>query len=192
MSFVVAGALCFAELGTVIPRSGGEYIYILETFSRHSVFWGELPAFLCSWTYLLVLKPAVCAVIIMTCAEYAIEPFSATIGLHELDESDKRTVIKLLAVMFLAIITYINLMSTKLYVHINNVFTYGKLAACLLIIGVGIWQLAIGNTANLSSGFVGTTSDPGRIALAFYNGLWAYDGWASVTILTEEIKNPEK
>lgn len=165
---------------------------MLETFRPHNVFWGELPAFLCSWTYLLVLKPAVCAVIIMTCAEYAIQPFSDLIGLHELDGSDQRTIIKLLAIMFLLAITYINLVSTKLYVHINNVFTYGKLAACLLIILLGIWQLTIGNTANLSSGFAGTTSDPGRIALAFYNGLWAYDGWASVTILTEEIKNPEK
>lgn len=176
----------------MIPRSGGEYIYLLETFSKHHRFWGQLPAFLCSWTYLMVLKPAACAVIIMTCAEYAIQPFSEVIGLKELDADSQKTVIKLLSIMFLGVITYINLVSTKLYLKINNLFTYGKLGACFLIIGVGVWQLAIGNTANLSSGFVGTTTNPGNIALAFYNGLWAYDGWSSVTILTEEIKNPEK
>lgn len=84
------------------------------------------------------------------------------------------------------------MVSTKLYLQINNLFTYGKLAACFLIIGVGIWQLAVGNTRNLQNGFIGTTTNPGEIALAFFNGLWAYDGWSSVTILTEEIKKPEK
>lgn len=84
------------------------------------------------------------------------------------------------------------MVSTKLYLQINNIFTFGKLFACFVIIGAGIYELAIGNTANLSSGFTGTTTNPGNIALAFYSGLWAYDGWTSVTILTEEIKNPEK
>lgn len=83
-------------------------------------------------------------------------------------------------------------MSTKLYIKINNLFTFGKLSACFIIIGAGIYQLIIGNTENLQNGFTGTTTNPGHIALAFYNGLWAYDGWTSVTILTEEIKNPEK
>lgn len=52
--------------------------------------------------------------------------------------------------------------------------------------------MSIGNTKNLQSGFQGTTTNFGFIALAFYSGLWAYDGWSSVTTITEEIKNPEK
>lgn len=43
----------------------------------------------------------------------------------------------------------------------------------------------------MSSGFAGTTTSPGSIALAFYSGLWAYDGWSSVTTVTEEIQKPE-
>lgn len=82
--------------------------------------------------------------------------------------------------------------SVKLYVRINNIFSFCKVIACLVVIGGGIYQLAIGNTKNLESGFEGTTSSPGHIALAFYNGLWAYDGWSSVTTVTEEIKRPEK
>lgn len=188
----ILGALCFAELGSVIPRSGGEYIYLLETFSKHHRFWGQLPAFLCSWTYLLMLKPAACAVIIMTCAGYSIQPFATLIGLSEMDAASEQTIIKLLSIMFLCIITYINLVSTKLYLQINNLFTYGKLGACFLIIGIGIWQISIGNTSNLSSGFTGTSTKPADIAMAFYNGLWAFDGWSTVTILTEEIKRPER
>lgn len=90
------------------------------------------------------------------------------------------------------IITYINLSSVKLYVRINNFCSFGKVLASLIIIFCGVYELAIGNTKNLSSGFKGTTTNPGHIALAFYNGLWAYDGWSSVTVVTEEIKKPEK
>lgn len=76
-------------------------MYLLKTFAPQHRFWGQLPAFLCSWTYLLVLKPAACAVIIMTCAEYSIQPFSAMLGLKEMDESSQRMIIKLMSVMLL-------------------------------------------------------------------------------------------
>lgn len=64
--------------------------------------------------------------------------------------------------------------------------------ASLIVIFGGIYTIALGHTSNLSSGFDGTTTQPGQIALAFYSGLWAYDGWSSVTVISEEIKKPEK
>lgn len=90
------------------------------------------------------------------------------------------------------IITYINFTSVKLYVRINNVFSVCKLIVCIVVICIGIYQLAIGNTKNLDNPFEGSTRNPGFIALAFCNGLWAYDGWSSITTITEEIKAPEK
>lgn len=93
---------------------------------------------------------------------------------------------------FSVIITYINLRSVKLYVLINNFCSFGKVFACLIVIAGGIYKLAGGHTENLASGWSGTTNHVGHIALAFYNGLWAYDGWSSVTIVTEEIKRPER
>lgn len=70
--------------------------------------------------------------------------------------------------------------------------SFGKVFACLIVIAGGIYKLAGGHTENLENGFAGTTTHVGHIALAFYNGLWAYDGWSSVTIVTEEIKRPER
>lgn len=93
---------------------------------------------------------------------------------------------------FAGIITYINLRSVKLYVRINNFCSFGKVFACLIVIIGGIYKLAGGHTENLANGFAGTTTHVGHIALAFYNGLWAYDGWSSVTVVTEEIKRPER
>ena len=66
--FLVAGALALAELGTFIPKSGGEYPYIYEAF-------GPIPAYLFSWTAILVLKPSAMAIITLTCSEYVLDPF---------------------------------------------------------------------------------------------------------------------
>ncbi len=39
---------------------------------------------------------------------------------------------------------------------------------------------------------IGTTKKPLGVALAFYSGLWAYDGWNSLNTVTEELKNPKR
>lgn len=63
--------------------------------------------------------------------------------------------------------------------------------ACIVVILGGIYQICMGKGRGVP-GFEGTTNEVGKIALAFYNGLWAYDGWVSVTLVTEEIKRPER
>lgn len=52
------GALCFAELGTIVPRSGADYAYLMEAFSSTHKLWGPLPSFVCAWIYVLFLRPA--------------------------------------------------------------------------------------------------------------------------------------
>jgi amino acid transporter len=45
---------------------------------------------------------------------------------------------------------------------------------------------------NMSNSFANTQSDVSLFALAFYNGLWAYDGWNNLNYVTEEIVNPQR
>lgn len=66
--FCVPGALCFAELGTMITKSGGEYPYLMEAF-------GPIPAFLFSWTSLIVMKPSSFAIICLSFSEYVCAAF---------------------------------------------------------------------------------------------------------------------
>lgn len=66
--FCVLGALCFAELGTMITKSGSEYPYLMEAF-------GPIPAYLFSWTSLIVMKPSSFAIICLSFSEYACAPF---------------------------------------------------------------------------------------------------------------------
>jgi L-type amino acid transporter 9 len=70
------------------------------------------------------------------------------------------------------IITYINLSSVKLFIKLNNIFGVAKVAACFVVIIGGLYQLTLGNTENLKSGFEGTNLRFGAIALSLYNGLW--------------------
>jgi amino acid transporter len=74
------GALAFAELSAVVPRSGAEYAYFLEAFGPLHSYFGQLPAFVCAWVFVFVLRPAEVAVIILTFAEYFVQPISPYFG----------------------------------------------------------------------------------------------------------------
>uniref|UniRef100_A0A3P8PMU3 b(0,+)-type amino acid transporter 1 n=1 Tax=Astatotilapia calliptera TaxID=8154 RepID=A0A3P8PMU3_ASTCA len=170
------GALCYAELGTMITKSGGEYPYFMEAF-------GSIVAYLYSWTTIMVLKPSSFAIITLSFAEYASTPFYPGC-------SPPLIVTKCLAAAAILIITSINCLSVKLASYVQNFFTAAKLIIILVIVGAGIVLLAQGKTENFSNAFDGTATSFGAIGLAFYNGLWAYDGWNQLNFITEELKDP--
>lgn len=67
------GALVYAELGSVVPRSGGEYVYFMEAFGPLHKFWGPLPGFLYSFVIVLLVRPVELAAIALTSADYLVE-----------------------------------------------------------------------------------------------------------------------
>ncbi|XP_038610636.1 B(0,+)-type amino acid transporter 1 [Tachyglossus aculeatus] len=170
------GALCFAELGTMITKSGGEYPYLMEAF-------GPIPAYLFSWTSLIVIKPSSFAIICLSFAEYVAAPFYPGC-------EPPSIVIKCLAAAAIMIITTVNALSVKLGSYVQNFFTAAKLIIVAVIIISGIVLLAQGNTKTFENSFDDTKVSLGAISLAFYNGLWAYDGWNQLNYITEELKNP--
>ncbi|XP_074149336.1 B(0,+)-type amino acid transporter 1 isoform X1 [Sminthopsis crassicaudata] len=170
------GALCFAELGTMITKSGGEYPYLMEAF-------GPIPAYLFSWTSLIVIKPTSFAIICLSFAEYVAVPFYGSCKPPEL-------VVKCLAAAAILVITTVNALSVKLGSYVQNFFTAAKLVIVAIIIISGIVLLAQGKTKNFENSFEDSHVSVGAISLAFYNGLWAYDGWNQLNYITEELKNP--
>ncbi|CAI9585315.1 unnamed protein product [Staurois parvus] len=62
------GALCYAELGTTFPSSGGEYYYIKRAL-------GSIPAYIFLWCSVIFLRPAVITVQALMFAEYTTQPF---------------------------------------------------------------------------------------------------------------------
>ncbi|CAL8101850.1 unnamed protein product [Orchesella dallaii] len=191
--FSMIGALSFAELGTCITRSGGDYAYILEAF-------GPLPAFMCLWVTVFVIRPTTAAVIALTFAEYAINPILEGV-------SAPKPSPELLAAACLMLLTAINCWSVKLTMKIQDIFTVAKLLALGAIIVAGlvclIWGLVVGDPddapVNLSKNAFtipfdrqGKPYSYASLSLAAYNGLFAYAGWNYLNMVTNELQDPYK
>ncbi|KAM3624936.1 uncharacterized protein V6R79_003972 [Siganus canaliculatus] len=172
------GALCYAELGTMITKSGGEYSYLMEGIS-------PILAYLFSWTTVVVLKPSSLAIITLSFAEYASTPFYSGC-------TPPVVVTKCLAASAILVIVSVNCLSVKLAKYVQNFFTAAKLLIILIIVVAGIVMLGQGKTQNFSNSFGDAATSVGAIGLAFYNGLWAYDGWNQLNFITEELKNPSR
>ncbi|XP_013098650.1 b(0,+)-type amino acid transporter 1 isoform X1 [Stomoxys calcitrans] len=172
------GALAYAELGTMNTSSGAEWAYFMDAY-------GPAPAFLFSWVSTLVLKPSQMAIICLSFAQYAVEAF-----VSECDPP--MSVVKMVALVAIVMILFVNCYSVNLGMAVQNVFTAAKLVAVLIVICGGAWKLIQGNTQHLANAFNGPTPNVGAVATAFYTGLWAYDGWNNLNYVTEEIKNPSK
>ncbi|KAJ1082870.1 hypothetical protein NDU88_003033 [Pleurodeles waltl] len=170
------GALCFAELGTMITKSGGEYPYLLEAF-------GPIPAYLFSWSSLLVIKPSAFAIICLGFAEYVSAPFYPGC-------EPPTVAVKCLAAVAILTITIVNALSVKMGSYVQNFFAAAKMIIVIIIIISGIVYLAQGKTQSFENSFEGSKITVGSFSLALYNGLFAYDGWNQLNYITEELRNP--
>lgn len=174
----MVGALCYAELGTMIPKSGGDYAYI-------GVAFGPLTAFLYLWVALLILVPTGNAITALTFAQYLLKPFWPTCDAPIL-------AVRLLAALITCLLTVINCYNVKWVTRVTDFFTGTKMLALLVIVSAGFVYLIQGNTEHMDKPFSGSFTSPGLIALAFYNGLFSYSGWNYLNFVTEELKNPYK
>ncbi|BFZ12894.1 hypothetical protein BsWGS_15933 [Bradybaena similaris] len=172
------GALCYAELGVTVTRSGGDYAYIREAF-------GPLPAFLQLWVSLIVIRPTAQAVVALTFAYYTLQPIFPDCG-------PPPVAIRLLAALCISLLTYINAASVRAATRIQDVFTAAKLAALVVIIITGLVLIGQGEVEYFNEPFQDTYSDVGRISLALYSGLFAYAGWNFLNFVTEEMVDPFK
>lgn len=80
LSMSVAESLTFAELSSVVPRSGAEYSFLMEGFGSLHKFWGPLPCFACAFINFFILHPTASAIMVMTFAEYVCQPFAYSLG----------------------------------------------------------------------------------------------------------------
>ncbi|KAH1005924.1 hypothetical protein HUJ04_006823 [Dendroctonus ponderosae] len=170
------GALCYAELGTCIPKSGGDYTYINEAY-------GSLPSFLYLWAANVIFVPTTNSIMGLTFAKYVIQPFFPNCDMPDLG-------VRLVAAAVICFLTFLNSYNVKVTMKLQNVFMFCKLGALILIVSIGIVWMCLGNIENFSNAFAHTTTNPGKIATAFYSGIFSYSGWNYLNFMTEELQDP--
>jgi len=165
------GALACAELGTMFPATGGQYVFLRES-------WGPLVGFLCGWSMFVVARTAQVAWLAVTLSLY-LSYFVPLSGLES----------KVLGLGALAVFTLINYWGVKAGALVQNVFTLAKVAGLLLIIGSAfLWS---GTVAAASRPSVGGFSLSG-FGVALIACVLACDGWVQLSFVAGEIRNPQR
>uniref|UniRef100_K7FVD3 Cystine/glutamate transporter-like n=1 Tax=Pelodiscus sinensis TaxID=13735 RepID=K7FVD3_PELSI len=172
------GALCYAELGTRLTKSGGHYIYVMETL-------GPLPSFLYLWVEYFAIWPANVAVISLAFGRYILEPFFAPCGAP-------LPAVKLVSLLGYYTVLILNCWSVSWTARLQIVLTVFKLLALALIIVPGMMLLAQGHTENFQDAFNSQSLVLDKLPLAFYAGMFAYSGWFQTSFVREELVRPER
>ncbi|CAH2234737.1 jg20964 [Pararge aegeria aegeria] len=121
------------------------------------------------------------AIVALTFSVYVLKPI-----FPECDPPEDAT--RLLAACCILLLTFVNCWSVRAATLVQDWFTYAKLLALFIIIAAGIYQLCRGKVEHFT--FEGTTNDVTSIALSFYSGLFAYNGWNYLNFIIEELKDP--
>lgn len=160
------GALCFAELGTSIATSGGEYTYI-------KIAYGPLPSFLYLWVTVVIIMPCGNAISALTFAKYVLQPL-----FHGQEPPVEAVRLTALAILFLLV--FINCVSVDASIKVQNSFTMGKVFALALIIVYGLYWILTDRAENFKSSdaiWANTQTSLPSLAQAFYAGFYTYSGW---------------
>ncbi|KAL6445849.1 hypothetical protein ACFW04_000925 [Cataglyphis niger] len=172
--YSMIGAYCYAELGCMIRKSGADYAYIMETF-------GPFLAFVRLWVECMIVRPCSQAIVALTFSVYVLKPLFP-------DCTPPDDPVRMLAACCICILAFINCWDVKWATRVQDIFTYAKLLALFIIIFTGAYQLCTGHTQYFT--FDNTNTEVTSIALSFYSGLFAYNGWNYLNFIIEELKDP--
>jgi basic amino acid/polyamine antiporter, APA family len=189
----LCACVAFAELGSMFPDSGGQYIYLREAY-------GDLVAFLYGWMLFAVANGGSIAALSVAAAAYMGNIIPAI--------SQQHVIVTLLGVPFtrahavglalIVILTCVNVFGLRWGALLQNVSTWTKFAAMAAFVVLG-FAIGKGHWSNFSAQAPGGLSmglGPGQLISAFGVGLiavfFAYDGWVYITWVAGEVKEPRR
>ncbi len=208
----IAGALCCAELAAMLPRAGGQYVFLRQAY-------GPSIGFLFGWTLFLVIQTGTIAAVAIAFSKFAgvFLPAIATEnylvrpihlgGAYAISLSTEQ----LVAVLLILFLTWLNTRGLEIGKWVQNTFTFAKTAALvgLIVIGLSLgWKAGCAARASAwwnpwANGWTPQAAQPGltmigALALVVLFGkamigpLFAQTAWTNVTFTGSEIRNPGK
>lgn len=180
----LAGAMTYAEIAAGRPRYGGEYAFLREAY-------GDLVAFLYTWTWVLIAKPASLATIaagfIRVLGTFPALSFLAQPAIGPLLWS------QVAAIAITWLITLLNIVGTRRSGNAQRALTWLKVVLILAIAGC-CFLLAgpAGTWHHFAVAFPGARGGFAGFMTALVAALWAYDGWSDVTQMAGEVRNPQR
>lgn len=200
----LCACVAFAELGSMFPDSGGQYIYLREAY-------GDLVAFLYGWMLFAVANGGTIAALSVASAAYMGNIIPAISQQHVIFSIpfpwSADTLTGAAAITFtrahavglvlIVILTYVNVFGLRWGALLQNVSTWTKFIAMAAFVGLGFtigkghWSNFTAHTGGLSMGM-----GPAQLISALGVGLiavfWAYDGWVYITWVAGEVKEPRR
>ena len=163
------GALAYAELGAMIPQTGGQYVYLREAY-------GPMWAFVCGWTFMLAVLAGGSAWLAVTFSIYAgyfipITPVTA----------------KLLSIALIAFFSAVNYLGVRESARVQIVLTALKVVGLAILIGAAFMAPHPARPA--------VPDQPVTLAsfgVAMTACLMAYNGWSYVSFVAGEVSNPQR
>jgi len=214
----IAAALAYGELAAMMPRAGGQYVYLRESL-------GPLWGFLYGWTLFLVIQTGTIAAVGVAFGKFlgifwpAISSSHWIVHLWKVPKFSVGPMMlggmdvglntqNLAAILVVIVLSIINIFGVKTGAFIQNIFTTAKVSALLglVVFGVFLGRNARAMAANFRTNFwnnsgLGTLHDMGGgvlvstltvLAIAQVGSLFSADAWNNVTFTAGEVKNPSR
>jgi APA family basic amino acid/polyamine antiporter len=186
------GCVAFAELGSMFPDSGGQYIYLREAY-------GDLPAFLYGWMLFSVANGGSIAALAVAAAAYMGHVLPVISQERVVASALGITVTRaqVVGLVLIFVLTWVNVVGLRWGALLQNVSTWTKFGAMGAFVVLG-FAIGKGHWANFSGQGAGLTMglSPGQFISALGVGLiavfWAYDGWVYITWVAGEVKEPRR
>ncbi len=197
--FTLFGALTNAEIASMYPETGGQYVYFEKMY-------GKLTAFLYGWAIFAVIQTGSIASITYVFSEYS-EYFFI---LPRFDAETEKSIylyipyigyiyplydfgVKLLTIGIISFLTAANYFGVKYGGRISLIFTAMKLSALAGLVFFAFLSDAgnLSNLAPIASPSFGSNGIFGAFVAAFAGAFWAYDGWNNITFLAGEVEKPQ-
>ncbi len=201
----VMAALSYGELAGMMPKAGGQFVYIERA-------WGKVTSFLYGWTVFTVIQTGVIAAVAVAFAKYSGVFFPAISVENILLDFGfvKISTAQFLAIVLILFLTWINTKGIQHGKRIQVVFTTAKLIALLFLIVAGIYvglnfewyaqnfsnmwhaQTSVNVNGSWMTSELAGTALVLALGTAIIGSLFSSDAWNNVTFIAGEIKDPQK